>query len=778
MGAISDYWNRLGGQMTKSNLDRLYNRATSQGWSGSQIDSALGLSGGTSDSWVKSQGYDALTGRAPSTSTTTTQPRTTTTSPTTTTSSTSTTSPRTTSTTQQSSDPISSYWQSTGGQMTQSNLDSLYNQAQSQGWTGSQIDSALGLSGGTADKWISDMGYSALGGSTQQQQQQQPTSSTSFDTSRYVQPGEHGGYTAEGIQEMYQAAQQQGITADYLDQQLGLASGTAAKYISDMGWDPLGGTTTPTGEFDQAGNYWNAKDYLNQTSGGQMTQDSLTNLYNEAYRMGASAETIDQQLGLAPGTTAQWVSDMGYGALTGQTGSAQYYGTGGADAFDFNSYADNLRARGMSEPQIQEAMYAEFLNSGMMPEQVDAQMGWPQGTTLKWIQDREANSGIPTLTGGGYVGVSPGGGAQLPGGFGSTSTQPTVGGGGGSQTPGTQMMFGGGGSAPGGSGGMMGNQGPSTQGLSGFQFDWTTPEEVMGQPNSSMYRMPGVDGTNPYSYAFTRPNLRGVQDADTVAGQLAMLQRQDSDLMQLAARRGMEQASQRGLLNSNLAAQSAQLAVLQEALPIAQQDAQTYYQQGRANQDIENEFLGRIQTTALDMFRDYKTGEIDIGKMQAEYAEKAKLLSQEMGMDQDTEAAKQNAALWAQFIQGAAEINTADMDHADKQAQIENLRSTTLEAMASNARWFGDADMLDFYANQMTAIDSAVNNVGNDAGASAGDGVDPNGNPYWVVDGRRYYQGDELPAGKEWIRNSRGLLDVGDAESPWADMYGLGDGGM
>ncbi len=78
------------------------------------------------------------------------------------------------------------------------------------------------------------------------------------------------------------------------------------------------------------------------------------------------------------------------------------------------------------------------------------------------------------------------------------------------------------------------------------------------------------------------------QPTDTVAGQVKSLIDQDSPLMQQAARRANEAANSRGLLNSSIAVNAGQQAVLDAALPIATQDAQTYSQTRLTNQQAEN----------------------------------------------------------------------------------------------------------------------------------------------------------------------------------------------
>ncbi len=74
------------------------------------------------------------------------------------------------------------------------------------------------------------------------------------------------------------------------------------------------------------------------------------------------------------------------------------------------------------------------------------------------------------------------------------------------------------------------------------------------------------------------PKRFAVADDQTVQGQLKGILSSDSPLMQQAETRARQQVNQRGLLNSSLGIQAGQEAVIGAALPIAQQDAQTYNQ--------------------------------------------------------------------------------------------------------------------------------------------------------------------------------------------------------
>jgi hypothetical protein len=76
----------------------------------------------------------------------------------------------------------------------------------------------------------------------------------------------------------------------------------------------------------------------------------------------------------------------------------------------------------------------------------------------------------------------------------------------------------------------------------------------------------------------------------TVQGQLEKLLASDNPLMDQARQKAMREANSRGLVNSTMAAQAGEEAFISQALPIAQQDASTFYSQGRANQDSTNQF--------------------------------------------------------------------------------------------------------------------------------------------------------------------------------------------
>lgn len=82
---------------------------------------------------------------------------------------------------------------------------------------------------------------------------------------------------------------------------------------------------------------------------------------------------------------------------------------------------------------------------------------------------------------------------------------------------------------------------------------------------------------------------RQVDSKSTVAGQMDELLDKNSDYMKRAETKGLQIANSRGLLNTDFAVSAAHGAALDAALPIAQQDAQTYNNQSLTNQGYSNQ---------------------------------------------------------------------------------------------------------------------------------------------------------------------------------------------
>jgi len=75
---------------------------------------------------------------------------------------------------------------------------------------------------------------------------------------------------------------------------------------------------------------------------------------------------------------------------------------------------------------------------------------------------------------------------------------------------------------------------------------------------------------------------------DTVAGQVESIVNKDSPLMQTARTNAMRIMNKRGILNSTMAGQAGEQAVIESALPIAQQDADIYGRNKMFNAETGN----------------------------------------------------------------------------------------------------------------------------------------------------------------------------------------------
>ena len=91
------------------------------------------------------------------------------------------------------------------------------------------------------------------------------------------------------------------------------------------------------------------------------------------------------------------------------------------------------------------------------------------------------------------------------------------------------------------------------------------------------------------SYDATQRSISAPED--TVQGQITGLLDKDSRYIQRAKVAGTTYAASRGLLNTSIAAGATEAAAIDAALPIAQQDADTYFRQGLENQSASNTAL-------------------------------------------------------------------------------------------------------------------------------------------------------------------------------------------
>lgn len=164
----------------------------------------------------------------------------------------------------------------------------------------------------------------------------------------------------------------------------------------------------------------------------------------------------------------------------------------------------------------------------------------------------------------------------------------------------------------------------------------TDPNSVSGYYNNpqkidlSGINAPTYENVNPFGFDQVKAGSAKVTSAPSnvsgynaqqinvsndmlVENRLNNLLKQDNPLMQKARAEGLQRANASGLLNSSMAAEASQKAVIDSAMAIAQKDADTYVGVARSNQEAANE-AARFLATAQNQ-RD-----IDNAKMQTEVA--------------------------------------------------------------------------------------------------------------------------------------------------------------
>lgn len=115
-------------------------------------------------------------------------------------------------------------------------------------------------------------------------------------------------------------------------------------------------------------------------------------------------------------------------------------------------------------------------------------------------------------------------------------------------------------------------------------------DEVMGSATTNSNPNTLSTSSSTTTYGGSDPVMGSVDSNQTVQGQLTDLLDKENPLMQRAYYKGLDYANGRGLLNSSMAAEAAQNAMIDSAMPVAQQDASTFANQSLVNQGYENQF--------------------------------------------------------------------------------------------------------------------------------------------------------------------------------------------
>lgn len=162
--------------------------------------------------------------------------------------------------------------------------------------------------------------------------------------------------------------------------------------------------------------------------------------------------------------------------------------------------------------------------------------------------------------------------------------------------------------------------------------------------------------------ATTAPtNVWNVDPAkQTTGGQLDEILKTDNPLMQTAATQAKQSANERGLINSTMAVQAGQQAMINSATPIAQSNAQTMATNAQFNTQQQNAMgqfnsaeANKLLQTSLDL-----NNRTELANIEANYK----------NLMQANASAFQT---WQQTLKNISDIQqNADMDATTKQAAV------------------------------------------------------------------------------------------------------------
>ncbi len=202
----------------------------------------------------------------------------------------------------------------------------------------------------------------------------------------------------------------------------------------------------------------------------------------------------------------------------------------------------------------------------------------------------------------------------------------------------------------------------------------TTPAVATNPYTSSALFNPATTSTYDPASTFAKgydestydPTQWNVDSNQTVQGQLSNVIAADSPLMQQAKTGALQQMNQRGLINSSLVIGAGQDAVIKNALPIAQQDANMYGRSGEFKAIAANQ-AGQFNTGAQN-----QSGQFNAAASNQAMAQNQQAANQSAQFNAGalTDTAKFNATSGLQNSQfNAAQQNTVREQNAQRQQQ-------------------------------------------------------------------------------------------------------------
>lgn len=226
---------------------------------------------------------------------------------------------------------------------------------------------------------------------------------------------------------------------------------------------------------------------------------------------------------------------------------------------------------------------------------------------------------------------------------------------------------------------------------------------------------------------------------ETIEGRIGSLLGTDANgnytnaVVQQAAETALKSFASRGLLNSSMAQQAAYNAAISKAVEIAGPDAQTYYAQGRANQDAINVFAQAANANVYDNQKLDKQLAVQWAQLDWDKESFQKNLDAEFAkikLSADLEAdAKDKAYTWEQTIANNNAVNTAYNNYVSRLSQIDadpNLSASEKVKLKNQAgvdfdrfaSYYGVADSLDL-GNRFTSADEVGDDSSSDTTSTA-----------------------------------------------------------
>jgi hypothetical protein len=196
---------------------------------------------------------------------------------------------------------------------------------------------------------------------------------------------------------------------------------------------------------------------------------------------------------------------------------------------------------------------------------------------------------------------------------------------------------------------------------------------------------------NPVDY---QPVLAEVQRPQTVQGQIGDILKTGNPLLEAAKARAMQTANARGLMNSSIAAQAGEEAVVNTALPIAQADAARYGTVADRNQEITNQFIGTKLGAQIDLNKAYEAFKQNNYLFDKDSALKTLLQRNDIESSQKIAAMQKEASLTGAQISADASMYNANLSaetqrlglQADKEnAELNRVATAALSQSGQSA---------------------------------------------------------------------------------------------